>query len=200
MIAICGDSFAVPDQDYAPMWVDMLEQRLGQPVINLAQRCASNLMISQQVDSVPADSFVIVLFTASTRTQIRRSDAVVPISWHSLDDSTGLDRDTLSVLRSYYQQMFDLELAIYESRCIIESTLQRLMDQGGKFVFDQGGFEHPSYGGTSRYFEKYNAWRSQLCLWDYCVSRSLRPYYHITDSNIHQQIADYYHGLINERA
>jgi hypothetical protein len=29
-------------------------------------------------------------------------------------------------------------------------------------------------------------------LWDYTVTREYRPYYHITDQQVHQQVADYY--------
>jgi hypothetical protein len=197
MIYICGDSFAVPDPEFGTMWVDILEKKLGQPVVNLAQRCVSNLMISQQVNSITAADFVIVLFTASTRTQIRRKKQIVPVSWHSLDDSTGLDQDNLMLLQAYFRDFFDLDTAIFESQCIIEATLQRLVDRNQQFVFDQGGFQHPSYGGTDQYFAKYDAWRSDLCLWDYCENRVLRPYYHITEPLIHEKIANYYFNLIN---
>jgi len=197
MIYICGDSFAVPDPDFGPMWVEIIEQKLGKPVINLAERCASNLVISQQVDKATEADFVIVLFTASTRTQIRRKKRIVPMSWHSLDDSTGLDDNSLILLRAYFQEFFDLDIAISENQCIIEATLQRLVDRGQRFVFDQGGFEHASFGGTGGYFHKYNAWRSEICVWDYCPNRVLRPYYHIVESHIHERIANYYFDLIN---
>ena len=39
MIYVCGDSFAVPDLEYGPCWVDLLQQKL--PVKTLAQVCAS---------------------------------------------------------------------------------------------------------------------------------------------------------------
>jgi hypothetical protein len=32
------------------------------------------------------------------------------------------------------------------------------------FKFDQGGFEHPSYGGAGKYLNKYEEYRSKYCL------------------------------------
>ena len=63
-IYICGDSFAVSDPEYGPCWVDMLPA-----VINLAQVCATNLLISQQVDRAIENQakFIICLCTSSTR-------------------------------------------------------------------------------------------------------------------------------------
>lgn len=192
MIYVCGDSFGVPDPDYGAMWVEMLEQRLGRPVTNLSRVCASNAMIAQQVDRTQDADFVIVLFTASTRSWTRLNGQVIPFSWHSLDHTTPFDSDQLTVLKNYAVEFFDLDLAIYENQCIIESVLQRLVDRGRPFCFDQGGFEHASYGSRVKYFDKYHAWRSKINCWDWAQHRSHRPYYHITDPAVHAEIADYY--------
>ena len=200
MIAICGDSFAVPDPEYGTMWADLLAAQINQPVLNLARVCASNLMIAQQVDQAQHADFVIVLFTASTRSQTQHNSKIIPWSWHSLDHTTPFDQRQLNILRNYAAEFFDLDLAIYESQCIIESVLQRLVDRGQKFCFDQGGFEHPAYGGQRKYFEKYNRYRSAVCAWDWAQTRAHRPYYHITDPVVHQRMADYYIGLINEHS
>ena len=76
MIYVCGDSFAVPDLEYGPCWVDLLQQKL--PVKTLAQVCASNLMISMQVDNAIKNNAqgIIVLFTASTRFQTRQNNKI----------------------------------------------------------------------------------------------------------------------------
>jgi hypothetical protein len=192
MIYVCGDSFGVPDADYGAMWVDLLAQRLGEPVTNLSRVCANNAMIAQQVDCTVNADFVIVLFTASTRAWTRQNNQVVSFSWHSLDHTTPFDSRQLSILKNYAVEFFDLDLAIYENQCIIESVLQRLVDRGQRFCFDQGGFEHASYGSRVKYFGKYSAWRSEINCWDWAQHRSYRPYYHITDSAVHHQIADYY--------
>lgn len=200
MIYICGDSFGFPDADYPPMWADHLGMHY--PVRNLSRVCASNLMISQQVDFAikHGATFIILLCTASTRGQTRLDNDVVPYSIHSLDDTTPFTNKQLSVLKNYTAEFFDLDLAIYENKCIIESMLSRLIASNIPFVFDQGGFEHHSYGGVDTYFTQYDQYRSKYNLWDHAQVRSHRPYYHIVDEQVHLDVYRYYAGLIDEQA
>jgi hypothetical protein len=202
LLYICGDSFAVPDPEYGPCWVDYLQQSIPtHHIINLSRVCASNLMISQQVDQALAHGDqIIVLCTASTRSQTRQNGQVVPYSIHSLDQTTPFSPQQLAALQVYTRKFFDLDLAIYENQCIIESMLQRLTDSNRPFVWDQGGFEHPSYGGTQQYFAKWAWRRSSRNLWDYAQSREHRPYYHITDDHVHREVAAYYAGWIHAQA
>jgi hypothetical protein len=61
------------------------------------------------------------------------------------------------------------------------------------FLFDQGGFEHSKFGGSTKlYFKKFDQYRSQVNLWDHGNTALYRPYYHITDPDIHKSVADYY--------
>lgn len=199
MIYICGDSFGVPDPEYGPMWADHLNTI--KPVCNLSRVCASNLMISQQLDHAiqQQPDFVILLCTASTRGQTRLGNEVVPYSIHSLDHTTPFTNNQLDILKNYTAEFFDLELAIYENKCIIESMLSRLVASRIPFSWDQGGFEHASYGGVGTYFAEYNQYRSGRNLWDHADQRTHRPYYHITDRQVHLAVAQYYAGLINEQ-
>jgi len=192
MIYICGDSFGVSDPDYGVCWADLLADRFR--VTNLAEVCASNLMIAQQVDLAIAakPDYVIVLFTASTRGETQYQGRVTPYSIHSLDATTPFSEFQLSVLKNYTAEFFDLDLAIYQNQCIIESVLHRLNSSGVSFCFDQGGFEHPSYSHACDYFAEFQQHRSDICLWDFATSRTHRPYYHITDPAQHRAIADYY--------
>ena len=197
MIYICGDSFGVSDPEYGVCWADLLAQHY--PTTNLAQVCASNLMIAQQVDQAIAakPDFIIVLFTASTRGETQFNGRVTPYSIHSLDATTPFSEFQLKVLRDYTAEFFDIDLAIYRNQCIIESVLHRLENSGIDFLFDQGGFEHRSYGGVGQYFSSYDRWRSAVCLWDYANVRTHRPYYHIQDPERHQMIANYYATAID---
>jgi len=202
LLYICGDSFGVPDPDYGACWVDYLLPLVpAHHVINLSRVCASNLMISQQVDqAIGRADQIIVLCTASTRSQTRQNGQVVPYSMHSLDSTTPFNSDQLSILKNYTREFFDLRLAIYENQCIIESMLQRLTESGRPFIWDQGGFEHASYGGTEQYFVKWSQRRSSRNLWDYAQSREHRPYYHIVDDSVHRDVAAYYAEWIHAQA
>ena len=198
MIYICGDSFAYPDVEYGPNWADLLGRQL--PVTNLSRVCASNLLIAQQVDQAiqQTSQAIIVLFTASTRGQTQVDGKVIPYSMHSLDSTTRFSPKQLEILTAYTTEFFDLDLAIYENQLIIELILRRLIDSGIPFVFDQGGFEHPSYGGQKQYFQKFNQWRSSINLWDYAQIRTHRPYYHIKDLAVHQHVANYYYEYFTQ--
>jgi hypothetical protein len=202
LLYICGDSFGVLDPEYGPCWVDYLEKLIPtHHVINLSRVCASNLVISQQVDLAIAHAdHIIVLCTSSTRSQTRLDGQVVPYSIHSLDQTTPFSPRQLGVLQSHTREFFDLDLAIYENQCIIESMLQRLTDSNRPFLWDQGGFEHASYGGTREYFAKWSWRRSSINLWDYAQTRSYRPYYHIVDQQVNRDTAAYYAGWIHAQA
>lgn len=195
MIYVCGDSFGVPDPEHGPMWVDLLAQDFE--VVNLSRVCASNLMISQQLDlAIESASYIILLCTASTRGCVRLGSDIVPYSVLSLDSTTPFSSDQLKILRQHSAEFFDLELAIYENQCIIHSMLSRLVSSGVPFSWDQGGFEHPSYGGVGTYFQEFSQSRAELNLWDYASVRTHRPYYHIRDLSVHQTIANYYRERI----
>jgi len=202
LLYICGDSFGVPDPEYGPCWVDYLEKLIPtHHIINLSRVCASNLVISQQVDqAISHADHVILLCTASTRSQTRVNGKVVPYSIHSLNSTTPFNARQLGVLKSHTREFFDLDLAIYENQCIIESMLQRLTDSNRPFVWDQGGFEHASYGATGQYFAKWTWRRSSKNLWNHAQSRDHRPYYHVLNDSVHREVAQYYAGWIHAQA
>jgi hypothetical protein len=189
MIYVCGDSFGVSDSEYGAGWMDQIGA-----TTNLCQVSASNLLIAQQVDRAVAAGAeqIIVLFTSSTRSEKVENGRIIPFSWHTANTTTTpFSADQLRILREYFAEFHDLALAIYTNQCIIEHTLGVLARSGVDYVWDQGGFEHPSMGGRP-YFTEYNSTRSDLCLWDYATTRQYRPYYHITDARAHEHIATYY--------
>ncbi len=189
MIYVCGDSFGVSDPAYGTGWMDQIGV-----TTNLCQVSASNLLIAQQVDRAIAAGAqrIIVLFSSSTRSEKVENGQVIPFSWHTANTTTTpFSKNQLRILQEYFAEFHDLGLAIYTNQCIIQHTLDCLNKSGADYVWDQGGFEHPSMGGRP-YFTEYNSTRSDLCLWDYATTRQYRPYYHITDPEIHQHIAAYY--------
>ena len=193
-IYICGDSFCVPDPDYGDCWVDLLAQQRS--VVNLAQVSATNILISMQVEYAikQQPDFIIVQGTSCTRSQKRHNGKLQPFSYHTASETTTpFDQATLKLLKQYYTEFFDLDLEIYQNKCIIENTLQKLVDSQIPFLFDQGGFEHTKFGAVNtKYFSKFDGYRSKINLWNYTVTRDYRPYYHITDSKVHQEVANYY--------
>lgn len=216
-VYICGDSFCTSDPEYGASWVDLLESNLPDyNVINLAQPAASNLYISLQVNTAIKNhaDYIIAVGTSVTRNEvaIATSDSRLIERFHSAElvaysilsvpkhfDFTSKQTE---LLKQYHTEFFDLPLAIYRDCCIIENTLQRLVDSQIPFCFDRGGFEHPKFGPPQQpsYFDQYREHISQVNLWDYPTTKELRPYYHITDLNVHQTVANYYTNLILNEA
>lgn len=214
-VYICGDSFASTDDQYPGVsWTEQLANMIDARVVNLSFVAASNLLISIQVEHAiqqQAD-YVICLGTTVTREELKLPNNQIHQNlldrFWSFQRSNNRDRDLMSyswltienypvdqnLVRNFHTQYFDLDLAIYRNQCIIENTLQKLTDSGIPFVFDQGGFEHKSFGGTTKdYFVKYKDNISTINLWDYAIGKkNLKPYFHFTDAQTHQHIAQYY--------
>jgi len=211
-------------------WPVLLANQLGadRAVTNLSISCASNLLIRLQVDRAIADSadFVILLGTTCTRSQGRVCDSDQPhtalydrfvrignqqdngtttrdlacYSIPSLNETCVFDKDDIAVIKDYQYRLFDLDLAIYENQCIIESSLHTLKQHKIPFVFDQGGFENPIFGNVRKtdYFADFAEHRSELNQWtlsSYLPNTNM-AHFHITDSAVHAQIANYYQKII----
>jgi hypothetical protein len=220
MIYVCGDSFNTSDTDYpGQSWYDKFANLAG-ATTNLSIVCASNLLISLQVDCAIKQkaSFIIVSFTSVTRSEVcyttdRKIDNLLD-RFYSLtgedntccdltsytiwtpNDARALTKEQRKLVEKYNKEFFDLDLAIYKNHIIIDYTLQKLKSSGISFLFDQGGFEHPSYGATTSYFTEYDQYRSKYNLWDYVPIRTFRPYFHITDTILTDQVAQYYSSKV----
>lgn len=219
-VYICGDSFGFSDAEYGPCWADRLAKQTT--VVNLCQVSASNFQIALQVQRAIEQraSYIIYLATSSVRQDAPLHDSkdklldryiditkpdptktVTSYSVTSLNDTTPFTETQLALLKLYHTQFFDLDIAIHQNELLIEGTLSKLVASGIPFTFDQGGFEHPKFADAkNKYFETYADYRSEICLWDY-VDKLLvhRPYYHIDDQLIHEEIAEYYYKLINDK-
>jgi hypothetical protein len=193
-VYVCGDSFCVSDLEYGECWVDLLGK--DRDVTSLAQVSATNTLISMQVDQAIAENaeFIIVQGTSCTRGEKRHNGKLHPFSYHTASKiTTPFDSFSLQLIKEYYTEFFDLDLAIYQNKCIIENTLQKLVDSRIPFLFDQGGFEHLKFGAVNtNYFQKFDRYKSKINLWSYTVTQDYRPYYHITDAKVHREITDYY--------
>jgi hypothetical protein len=185
-IYICGDSFGIDDPHSTILpWHKELKS------VNLCKNCAPNLYISKQVDLAIRSqaSFIIVLFTSIMRQEWKDTF----FTFNAIEDSPAkFDSNQINTLKNYYIDFFEVENEILKNKCIIESTLQNLVDSGIRFLFDQGGFEHAKFGATAEYFTKYNKYRSKYNLWDYGDTVDKTPAFHIADQQIHNRVAEYY--------
>ena len=211
-IYICGDSFATPDPEYGTMWAELLERELGADyrIVNHSSVAASNLLVAVQVDNAIKNhaDFVIVLATACTRGEA----LVLPPTDQALMDRfnrqelvsysiyrpyrSQLNTQDQAAIYQFHLQYADLELNIFRDHCILLGALYQLTHSATPFLFDQGGFEHPSFGGTREYFNEFVAQRADLNVWDYGTTEQDRPHYHILRLEDHVRIAEYYRNKI----
>lgn len=225
-VYICGDSFGVCDPEYPGVsWHEKLAKKLYPTVeiVNLSLVCASNLLISLQVDHAIScgANFIIAMGTSVYRDEVKitpeqsqlplvdrfvditastntKDQDLISYTWLNINQ-TFLKNQT-SVLKQYFLTQ-DLELLIYKDQCIIESTLQKLVDSNIPFVFDQGGFENKMYSTSDKeYFKKFQSFMSQKNLWNYVPERTFRPYFHLVDEKTTTEVADYYYNIIMEKS
>jgi hypothetical protein len=224
-VYICGDSFGCSDPDYpGSSWSEQLNNFLSPDIkiINLSRVCASNLLINLQVEQAIEQNadYVIFMGTSVLRDEVKFSTVDNKqhllinrfvditsknntlnqdlISYTMLNINTDFLSNFSGVLKEY-SILKDIDLLIYKDKCIIENTLQKLVDSNIPFVFDQGGFEHPLYGKpVKKYFQKFKNYFSKLNLWDYASVRNFRPYHHIVDETIIKEITEYHSELINK--
>lgn len=214
-IYICGDSFATPDPEYGPMWADILVARLGPDytVTNTSSVSASNLLVAVQVNNAIQHqaNYIIVVATACTRSEALvcpateqdlmtrfRQQELVSYSIFRPYRSV-LDTKDQNAIYNFHHQYSDLELNIFRDHTILVGTLYKLEHSGIPYRFDQGGFEHTSFGGRAGYFEEFDPVRSRYNLWDYGTTKDERPYYHVKELQVHTMIADYYYTEITQR-
>lgn len=225
-VYICGDSFGCTDDEYGDYcWANQLSKSLkGQATLtNLSCVAVSNLHIGSQVKHAISNNadYIIYLATSSVRndiavhqtnnvtglytryTDIVQKDSTKELVSYSIPTlhniGTLLNTKQLTILKQYHSEFFDIKLAIHQNHLIIEGTLSILEHSKIPFIFDQGGFEHQKYSDTksNQYFEGYNNYRSKINLWDYVDLPPLyRPYYHITDPQVHNDVALYYYNKI----
>jgi hypothetical protein len=209
-VYICGDSFAVADPEYGASWPELLANLLIDQarVVNLSSVAASNLLINIQANlAVQLADYIIVLATAVTRAEVavqavnteltllerfQRNDLVAYSILRPY--RSYLTTQEQQLVRQYHTEFFDLDLAIHRDHAIISNTLDIVQASGRPYLFDQGGFEHPGFGGTRKYFAQ--ARRSAINLWDLGTTQDERPYYHIKELEKHERIARYYYNDI----
>jgi len=217
---ICGDSFATEDPDYKEFY-NLWHEQLDTDVVNLASVCASNLLISLQVKRAIKNKadFIIVCFTSVTRSEVaykpinkkqklfdrfynltRKDNSNCDMTAYTIfvpSDALALSPTQQELIIEYNKHFYDLDMSIYRDSQVIENTLQKLFDSKIPFIFDQGGFEHPSYGDNiKKYFKKFNYYKSDINLWDFVDTREHRPYFHIQDQTVHNRVAEYYNRTI----
>lgn len=218
---ICGDSFCVEDPEYGPNWVGYIRDQLPHiDVVNLASCGASNYLIYLQAKRAIEKNcdFLICNFTSSIRQEIKvrddlhNSDSVARYynsvlnnqdtsmicgSWIGIDRHYPgqVDKQTVTLIENFFKQCVDFPNLIEKNYLYIKSTLGMLASSPSRpWAWSRGGFEHASFSNSSAHweFDQFNHSQISMNLWDYYDPKPLRPYYHVTNSTVHQNVCNQY--------
>jgi hypothetical protein len=222
LISICGDSFASRDPEWPKFsWVDRIQNYLSTDIdlrIHARPGC-SNFYIRQQIDQAVQikSDYIIYLATSSIRNDVcfgRPWDRPLIERYWNLEDPLSLDqRDLVSFswtcieqypfdpeqaefLKRYFAMFYDMDVAIKQNYYMIESCLGALEDYSTNWIWSQSGFEHGSFPGVEpqNFPARWRAKEASINIWDFWErnSRAERPYFHIQDEHVHEQVAKYY--------
>jgi hypothetical protein len=220
-IIVCGDSFYSDDSLYPGIhWTQqLLKFNPSLEIENLSVCGASNLLIHAQIDRAISSKpdYIIVNFTTSTRATIKYTDNkilpdlldrfykinseqnnntdLISFPYSGIDIFEEINKKQNTLLKQYFLDCVDLDLARLESYCMINSALNSLLDSNIKFLYCRGGFDHKKFlkPGDIRYdFLKFINFEIPINLWDYWTgSRDVHPYFHVLDEKIHYTLAKY---------
>jgi hypothetical protein len=223
---ICGDSFCSSDPKYGDNWVDLLTLSYPNiNIINLSSVGASNYLIYLQVKHALAHNcdYLIYNATSSVRQEFslnsdtliqsdnvsRYWNAALPsndksmicASWNTVAKNTAniLTIKKINIIQEFFKEAVDLPNLIEKNYIFILFTLQ-LLDSTPNltWAWSQGGFEHKSFNPTVTWdFSKYILHECPINLWDEYDNTLIRPYYHITDTNLIENVYIQYAKMLN---
>lgn len=224
---ICGDSFSTVDIEYGPCWVNFLIDKLPHiKIINLSIPGASNYLIQLQVKQALLEKcdYLIYHATSSIRQEFsvnhrkidigldtldrywtptdRDNKSAISRSWVSAsENANGIIDDTSNLeISNFFTSYIDFSSEIGENFIFIDYTLQMIStnQQLINWCWSQGGFEHTNFKNSVAWdFSQYRNKESQINLWDKYDRQLIRPFYHITDIQVHQKTCDYYIKMLN---
>lgn len=220
---ICGDSFCSPDPDYGPCWVDLLiEQRTDLDIVNLASPGASNYLIALQIEQALNNNcdYLIYHATSSIRQEFscgqgvlepdnlqrywtpisKQNKTVMSGSWMSINRNNDVfNQQDQKIVLDFFAKYIDFPSQIKKNYFLIDYALEKISRHPSlkNWVWSQGGFEHPKFGGHGQWnFSKFALHESAINLWDDFDRDLWRPWYHITDISVHKQVCEHYQAML----
>lgn len=220
---ICGDSFCTEDPEYGDSWVTILGQNNpGLQIINLASCGASNYLIYLQVKQALQDNCNYLIYNATSsirqefsvdvdncisddakryyNTNNPHNTSMICGSWLGIDRHYKkiITSDQAKEIYSFYEKYVDLPNLIEKNFIFIVYTLELLAKSQVQWAWSQGGFEHKNFSSVE--YPEFDQYRSKECsvnLWNHYIQDQLRPWYHVTDIQVHQNVCKSYEEILN---
>jgi hypothetical protein len=224
---ICGDSFCVSDPEYGENWANILENKLSDlTVINLSSSGASNYLIYLQVKEAIKQNanYIIYNATSSIRNEFKfRDDLEITDSVARYHNSADADVSSASMICGswlylskhysnivnpeqadcvdlFFKNFVDLPNLIEKNFIFILHTLSLLNNSNlTGWAWSRGGFEHSNFKNSRSYWD-FSLYKNKECsinLWDYYDPKKTRPWFHVTDHQVHQNVCNQYLAMLN---
>jgi len=227
ILYICGDSFCSRDSEYGKNWPELLLDKCTNiDVINLSTPGASNYLIYLQVKEAIKQqaNYIICNFTSSFRNEFsidtlypkydsldrywnileaNKPASTVCCSWISpwefkKNNIDIFSQDDVMQIIDFFKKRIDIPSLIEKNYIFINYTLQLLKLTNISFAWSQGGFEHKKFDNSVEWdFASYKDKECNINLWDYGNSQVTRPYYHVTNKQILQDVCNEYTNMLN---
>jgi hypothetical protein len=221
---ICGDSFCCLDPEYAKNWPELLLSKVNNiNVVNLASPAASNYLIYLQVKHALDQKCDYIIYNAtssirhefilnknmdSTDNMLRYWDlsnpdnnkSMISMSWLNPQNTASqvLNKKIIKQHAEYFTNYIDLPSMIEKNFIFINYTLELLNKSNVIWAWNRGGFEHKNFKSTQHYnFSNWHEKESKINMWDYYDSSVIRPYYHVTNKQILQDVCNEYINMLN---
>jgi hypothetical protein len=219
---ICGDSFCSADPEYGPNWPELLANSCDQiDVINLSSPGASNYLVYLQVQqALEANcNYIIYHATSSIRQEFlinsyttsidnidrywtphdKENKSMVSNSWISPHRNAQVfSNNDLQIIKNFFTKFVDMPSLIMKNYIFICHTLDTIKNSKVEnWAWSRGGFEHVKFQNSTVWdFSKYSAHEAKINLWDDYDASLWRPYYHITDRNLLDNVCKMYIDML----
>lgn len=222
---ICGDSFCSTDIEYGPAWHELLaNQYPNLKIVNLSIPGASNYLIYLQVKEAIAHKCDYLIYHASSSTRqefvLNHNDdfgrdsldrywnvcapdstkTLLCTSWNSITRNTEntFSSKDYSRIKDFFKRYIDLPVMIEKNYIFILHTLQLIESTPNLiWAWSRGGFEHHSFTTVDDWdFSKWAPYECSINLWDHYDPKLARPYYHVTDKKIINEVYKEYGNML----
>jgi len=222
---ICGDSFGTVDSEYGASWSEEFATMYPNlDIVNLCVSGASNYHIHLQVKHAIENrcDYLIYLATSSIRqefileedTDFCGHDAfdrywniqsasdkknVISTSWVRPQERVYNEKQQRDIL-DFFGQYIDFVGVIEKNYIFIDYTLMLIKEKlpGNSWAWTRGGFEHKLWGENNRQwdFSNFNDREIAINLWDYYDPKVIRPYYHVTNTEVIKKVCNQYSTML----
>jgi hypothetical protein len=130
----------------------------------------------------------------------QNNKSVLSNSWINATRSTGdVLINSQHVIKEFFTNHVDFLSMVRKNYIFIDYTLKIIRSKMGNmhWAWSRGGFEHFKFFKSQDWdFSSYQSEECAINLWDDYDHSLVRPYYHVTDHEVHQKLCNLYLDML----